>query len=404
MPIAPGVPIVIRTPPVQYAPWRRCASVSRRTEVIGVGVVGAGRWGPQHIRIFGELPGARVAMAADLSAERLAAVRAQPGGVATTTDYRELLRADDVDAVVVATPVWNHARLAREALRAGKHVLVEGPLAASGAECEELIRLAAGRGRVLMVGHTFLYHPAVLLLRDLVAGGEIGEVQFAHAQRLNLGLVRRDVNVLWDLAPHDLSILLFVLGVEPTAVAARGYAHVHAGVEDVAYIDVAFSEAQSAAIHVSWLHPYQVRRLTLIGSKRMVVYDDVEPLEQVRLYDRGIDILPRSDRSRSRELQLSYRNGGVSVPPVPAGEPLRLECAHFLDCIRNGTTPCTDGAHGLQVVRALELADASLSRDGMMVPRFELAGRGGRPNREWGFELRALPGMRRRRARTAVQD
>jgi predicted dehydrogenase len=371
--------------------------------VIGVGVVGAGRRGPEHIRVFGELPGARVVAAADLSTERLEAIREEHRGLRTTTDYRKLLRAGDVDAVVVATPVWNHARLARDALLAGKHVLVETPLAGSGAECEELIRLATERDRVLMVGHTFLYHPAVLLLRELVAAGELGELYCAHAQRLNLGKFQRDVNVLWDLAPDDLAILMFVLGMDAVAVAARGRAHVRAGVEDVAHLDVVFSGEQSAAIDASWLHPHQVHRLTLVGTRRMVVYDDVEPLEPIRLYDRGVDLLPPTDRSR--EPQLSYRCGGMSVPPVPAAQPLLQQCEHFLDCIRNGTTPRTDGAQGLQVVRALELADASLTRGGVMVPRSVRAGASGRsPNGGGGFELLTLPGTGRRRARTALRD
>jgi predicted dehydrogenase len=334
--------------------------------VIGVGIIGAGYWGPKHVRVFNELPDAYAAMASDLSETRLGALRAQHLGLRTTTDYRELLRADDVDAVVVAVPVSGHARLAREALLAGKHVLVEKPLAASGADCEDLIRLAAERRRVLMVGHTYLYSPAVLMLRELVASGEIGEVHYAYAQRLNLGLFQRDINVLWDLAPHDLAILIHVLGADPTAVAARGYAHVRPGIEDVAHMDVEFPGGVSAALHASWLDPNKVRRLTLVGSKKMVVYDDVETLEKIRLYDKGLDFPPPTDSFG--ELQLSYRNGDISIPAVPGQEPLRLEGQHFVDCIGRGMTPRTNGAQGLRIVQALEAADASLARGGVMVP------------------------------------
>jgi predicted dehydrogenase len=334
--------------------------------VIGVGIVGTGYWGPKHVRIFSELADARAVMAADLSEARLAAVKAQYQGLRTTTDHRELLRAPDVDAVVIAAPVSSHARLAREALLAGKHVLVEKPLAASSLECEELIRLASASGLVLMVGHTFLFNPAVLLLRQMVSSGELGAVYYAHAQRLNLGLFQRDINVLWDLAPHDLSILMYVLGVDPVAVAARGHAHVRAGIEDVAYMDLVFEDGVTAAVHASWLDPNKVRRLTLVGSKKMVVYDDVETLEKIRLYDKGIDMPPPSDRFG--EVQLSYRHGAISIPPVPAHEPLRLECEHFVECINRGATPRADGEQGLKVVRALEKADESLALGGVMVP------------------------------------
>jgi predicted dehydrogenase len=331
-----------------------------------IGVIGAGYWGPKHIRNFNELPGARVAMVADLSEARLASIKAQYPNTRTTQAFEELLQAPDVDGVVIATPVSTHARLACEALRAGKHVLVEKPLAASSRECEELIQLAAERRRVLMVGHTFLYNPAVIMLRDIVAAGDIGQVYYVHAQWLNLGLFQRDINVLWDLAPHDLSILMYVLGAEPTAVAARGRAHVREAIEEVAYMDLAFPRGISASVHVSWLDPNKVRRITLVGSKKMVVYDDVEPLEKLRVYDKGIDLPEPTDNFG--EFQLSYRHGAISIPPVPAHEPLRLECEHFLECINTGATPRTDGAQGLRVVQALEKAGESLVQGGIMIP------------------------------------
>ena len=342
--------------------------------LIKVGVVGAGYWGPKHVRNFSELPGVHVAMVADLSEARLTAIRAQYPATRTTTDFQELLESPSIDAVVIATPVSTHAQLAGEALRAGKHTLVEKPLAASSRECEHLLRLAAEGGLVLMVGHTFLYNPAVLMLRDMVRAGEIGEVYYAHAQRLNLGLFQRDINVLWDLAPHDLSILMYVLGMDPVAVAARGRSHVQPGIEDVAYMDIAFPNVVSASVHASWLDRNKVRRITLVGSKKMVVYDDIDSLEKIRLYDKGVEVPPRTERFG--EFQLSYRYGDISIPAVPSHEPLRLECQHFLEFIKMGTTPRTDGAQGLKVVQALEMASVSLASGGMMVPLPTIVGVG----------------------------
>ncbi len=334
--------------------------------MIGIGVAGAGYWGPKHIRIFGELPGSHVAMVADLSEERLAGIRAQHRTIHTTNHFEDLLQSGDVDAVVIATPVSTHGQLARQALLAGKHVLVEKPLAATSREAGDLVTLAATHNRVLAVGHTFLYSPAVLMLRDLVTSGEIGEVYYAHSQRLNLGLFQRDINVLWDLAPHDLSILFYVLGMEPDAVAAHGCAHFDAGIEDVAYMALEFPNNVTASVHVSWLDPNKVRRLTLVGTKKMVVYDDVETPEKIRVYDKGIDLPPGEKQFGG--FQFSYRYGGVTIPVVPGDEPLRLQGEHFLSCIQSGSLPRSDGTQGLKVVQALEAAGASLARGGVMVP------------------------------------
>jgi predicted dehydrogenase len=334
--------------------------------ITGVGVIGAGYWGPKHARNFAELAGARLAMVADLDERRLVAVRQRHAGLRTTTDFREMLTSSDVDAVVVATPASTHARIAREVLLAGKHVLVEKPLAISADEAEDLIRVADFSGRVLMVGHTFLYHPAVRALHDIVQRGELGEIYYAHAQRLNLGLFQRDINVLWDLVPHDLSILMYVLGTYPVAVAAHGAAYVQPHIEDIGYVDLKFPNRVRAQIHVSWLDPNKVRRLTIVGSQKMVVYDDVETLEKLRIYDRGVDAPPHTDTFG--EFQLSYRYGDITIPFLPSTEPLRLECEHFLECIATGRTPLTDGRHGLQVVRALESAQASLRDSSAALP------------------------------------
>jgi predicted dehydrogenase len=331
--------------------------------MIGIGVVGAGYWGPKHIRNFHEIPNARVAMVADLSRQHLADIEEQYRDIYTTTDFGEMLRSTEVDAVVIATPVSTHGRLSRDALLAGKHVLVEKPLAASSVEAIELVALAAERALVLMAGHTFLYSPPVVMLRDMVEGGELGAVYYLHSQRLNLGLFQQDINVLWDLAPHDLSILIYVLGMDPIAIGARAGAHVRSGIEDVAYLDLLFPNNVTAAVHVSWLDPDKVRRLTLVGSKKMVVYDDVAPVEKIRIYDRGVN-LPISSLDAS---DLSYRYGGISIPVVSGQEPLRLQGEHFLECIETGEIPRSDGVQGLRVVQALEAAGVSLARGGVKV-------------------------------------
>jgi predicted dehydrogenase len=248
--------------------------------------------------------------------------------------------------------------------QAGKHVLVEKPLAATAADAERLIQLAKEHNRVLMVGHTFLYNPAVHALRELVQEGVLGEIFYVDAQRLNLGLFQRDINVIWDLAPHDISILLYVLGMQPLSVGATGNAYVQPGIEDVAYVQLGFQNGVRASIHVSWLDPNKVRQITVVGSKKMAVYDDVSTLDKIRVYDKGVD-LP-TPTTNFGEFQLSYRYGEIRIPHVASTEPLRLECQHFLECIQGGRQPLSDGAQGLAVVRVLETAQAALKTASML--------------------------------------
>jgi predicted dehydrogenase len=333
---------------------------------VGIGVVGIGYWGPKHIRAFSELPRARLAMVADLNPARLATTQAQYRGVRTTTRFDDMLAAPEVQGIVVATPASTHAHLVRAALLAGKHVLVEKPLALSTADARDLVCMARAAGRTLMVGHTFLYNPAVRALRELVQDGELGEIYYAYSQRLNLGLFQRDINVIWDLAPHDVSILMYVLGTHPVAVSARGSAYVQQGIEDVAYLEVAFPERVRTEIHVSWLDPNKVRRTTIVGSRKMAVYDDLETLEKIRVYNKGVHAPPRTDTFG--EFQLSYRYGEITIPHLASTEPLRLECEHFLECIEHGVTPLTDGANGLEVVQVLETAQRSLSDGARLLP------------------------------------
>ena len=331
---------------------------------VRVGVIGCGYWGPQLIRNFYELPAARLTVVAETRPERLEHVRHRYRGTQVFSDHRALL-ATDVDAIVIATPIQTHYPLARDAILAGKHVLVEKPLTANVAEETELISMAQAAGVTLMTGHTFLYNPAVQALRNLVDTGELGRVYYVDAARLSLGLFQSQVNVLWDLAPHDISILSYVLDETPVAVSARGSACVQPTVHDVAYLEVLYQGGISAHVHVSWLDPAKVRRITVVGDRKMAVYNDVALVEKIRVYDKGVKP-PATDTFG--EFQMSYRNGEITIPFIPWQEPLKLECEHFLDCVRTGRRPLTDGRQGLEVVAVLEAADRSLKDGGSRVP------------------------------------
>jgi predicted dehydrogenase len=351
----PTVWITAPSPVVQEPPHR----------ILNIGVIGYGYWGPKLVRNFQELPTARVTMVADLDDARLAAARQAGPLIEVTRSYADLL-ASDVDAVVVATPVSTHFPIAKACLAAGKHVLIEKPLARNREEGQQLIDLAAERGLVLMVGHTFEYNPAVELLKEIIASGEIGRVYYAHTSRTNLGIFQRDINVLWDLAPHDLSILLYVLGLEPINVSASGQAYVQSSIHDVARMTVNFTNQVQAYIHVSWLDPCKVRRITIVGDKKMVVYDDVEMLEKIRIYDKGVSTPDHTDNYG--EFQLSYRFGNITVPFISTQEPLKIECGHFSECILYNRRPRSDGNAGLKVVKILESAQKSLLNGGMCEP------------------------------------
>jgi predicted dehydrogenase len=335
--------------------------------VVKVGVAGFGYWGPKLVRNFGEMADGELSWVSDLDAARLQRVRTQYPSVRTTQSFDEMLRSG-IDAVVVATPIWTHYKLAKTALLAGKHVMVEKPLTANAAEAEELTEIAESRGLTLMVGHTFEYNAAVRALREIVQSGEIGEVLYVDAARLNLGLFQTKANVLWDLAPHDLSILLYVLQQDPIAVSARGSASVTPGIHDVAYVELRFPNNVLAHVHLSWLDPCKVRRVTVVGSKKMVVYNDLHEVEKIRIYDKGVDRPYETDRFS--DFHLTYRYGGMNVPYIPFQEPLRAQCEHFVHCIRTGERPQSDGRVGTKVVRILEEADKSLQNGGAREPLF----------------------------------
>jgi predicted dehydrogenase len=326
-----------------------------------VGVIGAGYWGPNLIRNFYQISQADLKFVCDLKQERLDHIRNLYPGVSTTQDYCEMLTSD-IEAVVIATPVSTHYKLAIESLRAGKHVMVEKPLAKNSQEAHKILETAKKMDRLVMIGHTFVYNPAVVAIKKLIASGEIGRVYYINSTRVNLGLYQPDTNVVWDLAPHDISILLYILGIEPITASARGGMYVKRGVHDVAHVTLNFAEGIMADLHVSWLDPTKIRRITIVGNKKMIVYDDIEPVDKVKIYDKGIDVQPYNDTFE--EFQLAYRYGDVVSYPLEWEEPLRIECLHFVECIQNGGPARSDGHQGLQVVQVLEAAQKSLFNGG----------------------------------------
>ncbi len=328
----------------------------------GVGVVGLGYWGPNHIRNLYNLQCAEQVYACDLDDKRREHIKKLYPGVEALGRYNELLANPEVDAVIVATPVSSHFPMAEAALRAGKSVLVEKPLAMSRHDSLELIRLARDNRCVLMVGHTFEYSAPVRKIKQLLEGGALGDVFYISSTRANLGLFQRDVNVAWDLATHDISIITMLMGRAPLSVSCQGHSHYRDRTEDVALLTLDFGNSVVAFIHVSWLDPNKIRRTTIVGSRQMLVYDDTATQEKIRIYDKGVTVHPYYDTYG--EFQLSYRYGDIHVPRIEEPEPLKLECEHFVDCILNGSTPMTDGFSGLRVVSVLEAANESLRMDG----------------------------------------
>ena len=337
-----------------------------RTSTIGVGVIGYGYWGPNLVRNFADLEGCRVVSVCDRDPARVVQAERRYPGVRGTTDPRTLIDAPDVDAVVVATPVAAHYELASAALDAGKHVLVEKPLAATSEQVERLIERAMRRNRVLMVDHTFVYTGAVRKMRDLVAAGEIGDIYYYDSVRINLGLFQHDVDVMWDLAVHDLAIMDFVLGARPSAISATGLAHVAGKPANIAYLAMFFDSPVIAHVHVNWLAPVKVRRTLIGGSRRMIVYDDLEASEKVKVYDRGISVNPSPENVY--QMLVGYRAGDMWAPQLAVTEALHTEARHFLDCIEHGREQETGGEAGLRIVRLLEAATASMREQGRPVP------------------------------------
>lgn len=333
--------------------------------MIRFGVIGYGYWGPNLARNFAEAPGGRVGFVTDVRAERLAQITTRHPGAKVSTDYRDLLSDPAVDAVAVATPVSTHFDLAMAALRAGKHVLVEKPMTSTSDQALTLIDEAEKRGLVLMVDHTFVYTNAVRKIRELTQGGDLGEIYYYDSVRINLGLFQHDVNVLWDLAVHDLSIMDYVLGQTPVSVSATGLSHVNGEPENIAYMTMFFDGKLIAHVHVNWLAPVKVRRTLLGGSRRMIVFDDLEASEKIKVYDRGISLNPSPENVY--QMLIGYRAGDMWAPQIAMSEALNVEAAHFVACIRDGAQPITGGEAGLHVVRLLEAATESMAKQGQLV-------------------------------------
>ncbi len=334
--------------------------------MIRVGVVGLGYWGARVLRNFAELPECEVTAICDARSDRLSAARNKYPQALATNDYDQIFDGDLIDAVVLCTPTRTHYSLAKRALQAGLHTFVEKPLTTSSEEGQALIELAEERERVLFVGHVFLYSAPVIKLKELVDSGELGELCYISSTRLNLGPVRHDVNVLWDLAPHDVSIMLYLMGSTPESVSCSGLVHLKDGVHDVCSLTLHFDEQRMGLIHVSWLDPLKRRLMTVVGTKSMVAYDDIETLEKIKVYDTGVEVPSYSDSFG--EFPYSYRHGDTFSPRLDEVEPLKAECRSFLRSISEGTPPPTDGHNGLDVVKIIEAANLSLNNGNGRIP------------------------------------
>jgi predicted dehydrogenase len=340
------------------------------SEPVAVAVVGLGYWGPNLVRNLVDLEAADVVQVCDLAEEKLAPIARRHPRIRTTTSYEAVLESPDVEAVAIATPVGSHFELALAALRAGKHVFVEKPLASASADAAELVRVAEDARLVLMPGHTFLYSPPVNLIAGLIDRRALGDIYFVSTSRVNLGIHQSDVSVVWDLAPHDFSILRYWLGELPVHAAAFSRSCIIPGIADVAFVNLAYPSGTLAHVEMSWLAPSKLRRTTVVGSEKMVVYDDTSN-EPVRVFDSGV--MPR-DPETFGEFRLTYRTGDIVSPPVEATEPLSLELQDFCDAIRLGTVPRSSAAVGVDVIRMIEAVDESLAAGGSRVPVLETAG------------------------------
>jgi len=339
--------------------------------VIELAVIGCGHWGPNHIRVFNSLPDSRVGAAVDLDAKKLRSVRAMYPEIRCERDYRTVLDDPGFDAVVVATHVSSHYAIVRESILAGKHVLCEKPLCKNSEQAEELLSLAQAKGRALMVGHVFLFNPGIMKLKELVHTGELGTLQYLSASRTNLGAFSSDVNVSYDLATHDISIFNWLLGSEPEVVSATGASFVQAGIEDVAFISMRYPGNVLSNIHVSWLDPKKVRRITVVGRRQMATWDDLQPTSPIAIYDKGA-MTVRDYGDYGEYLRLSTWEGDIRLPRVRPDEPLKLQAVEFLGWLRNGHTPQVETGHlgsdfSLGIIRVLEATDASMKQGGSPV-------------------------------------
>ena len=335
--------------------------------MVKIGVVGCGYWGPNLIRNFTQLPDTKISCC-DLSEERLRQMKNLFYDIEIFTDYDKML-SSSVEAVVISTPVATHYELAKKAILAGKHVLIEKPITKTAKEAMELIKLAENKKVILMVDHTFEYVPSVKKIKEIIKDGQLGEVYTINTTRVNLGLFQKDINVLLDLAPHDISILRYLLDEEPVSVRAFAESFINPKIQDTAYLFIKFKNNVMAHLHLSWLNPRKIREVTIVGSKKMLVYDDVQPNEKIKIYDKGVSVQknelpPTKYYSSFAEFQFFYRSGDIFVPKVDDVEPLKEVCKHFIECIKTGKKPLTDGYSGYHVVKVIDAAQKSLAQNG----------------------------------------
>lgn len=333
--------------------------------MLKIAVIGFGYWGPNLARNWNQTPKAELKYICDIKPDRLLAAKTNYPYVNTVEDYFDVLNDETIDAVNIATPIKTHYEIAKNALLAGKHVLVEKPLTASSIEMEELISLAQKTQKTLMVGHTFLFSPPVLKVKEYINANKLGDLDFIQLTRINLGRVKHDYNVIWDLAPHDFSILEYWLGKMPESIQVVGKASTFEGVCDVAFINLRYPNDILVNVHLSWISPIKLRQSYIVGKKEMVIYDDTHPTEKVKLFDMGVDVVenPRT----FGEFQLTYRTGDIHVPKLKNAEPLRDEVEHFVECIENNSMPRTSPEHALRIIKMIEAAQESLRRGGEIV-------------------------------------
>lgn len=331
--------------------------------MVKVGVVGLGAWGWNVARAFGDLKDCQLVTCCDADPKRTASAQKSWPSVTTTGSFDEMLAKDSIEAIVISSPAVTHYELAKQALLADRDVFVEKPFTLSVRHAEELAELADSRKRVLMVGHLLEYHPVVRRLKSMILGRELGDIYYIYTQRVNLGRIRGDENALWSFAPHDLSLILFLLEMDPTDVSVRGQSFIQPGIEDVVFVSLYFGNRIMAHIHLSWLDPHKVRKITIVGANKMAVFDDSEASEKLKIYNNHAE-LP-SVRSYGDSIQVRF--GDILIPRVDMTEPLKLECQHFIDCVKGRTTPLSDAQDGLRVIRILEAAQHSMEHDGVPV-------------------------------------
>lgn len=335
--------------------------------MINIGIAGCGQWGINLVRNYNQTHNCRIKTIAEPDSERQDFIKENYKEICITSDFNELVNDKEIDALIIATPAGLHYEMAKKSLLAGKHTFVEKPLALNFSEAEELVKLAEDRKRILMVGHTVIYNDAIAMVKDFINDGKIGEVYYAYASRLNLGKVRSDINVMWNFAPHDVSVLLYLLNSKPISVSAKGNSYIQDNIEDVVYLSITFENRVNSQIHLSWLDPNKKREITIVGSKKMLVYDDMSD-ERIKIYDKGIDKENKDEYIGGYkdfgEYRLILRAGDVLIPKVNLNEPLKRECQHFVDCIIENKEPLTSGRSALDVVKILEAADESLKNHG----------------------------------------